>query len=101
VLLEDVMDASAVQHCPHLFAWLEAASRRLRGPRLYGALKLAVLRLCNALLRRLSKGADALLAARILFFTAAFYPLNERSGVNLMVRVALSVEWSWVGVVRV
>jgi THO complex subunit 1 transcription elongation factor len=44
-----------------------------------------MLRTCNQLLRRLSKGHNAVLCGRILIFLARLLPLSDRSGINLQV----------------
>lgn len=44
-----------------------------------------MLRTCNQLLRRLSKGHHAVLCGRILIFLARLLPLSDRSGINLQV----------------
>eukprot|EP00850_Spirogloea_muscicola_P005392 SM000024S07854 [mRNA] locus=s24:961254:967299:+ [translate_table: standard] len=45
--------------------------------------KLLMLRTCNLLLRRLSKTYDVVFCGRILMFLTHFFPLSERSGVNV------------------
>ncbi|PON58467.1 THO complex, subunit THOC [Parasponia andersonii] len=45
--------------------------------------KLVMLRTCNQLLRRLSKANDVVFCGRILMFLAHFFPLSERSAVNI------------------
>lgn len=44
---------------------------------------LVLLRMCNELLRRLSKEINTVFCGRILMFLANTFPLGERSGVNL------------------
>jgi hypothetical protein len=44
---------------------------------------LVLLRMCNELLRRLSKETNTVFCGRILMFLANTFPLGERSGVNL------------------
>lgn len=44
---------------------------------------LILLRMCNELLRRLSKETSTVFCGRILMFLANSFPLGERSGVNL------------------
>ncbi len=45
------------------------------------------LRMCNNLLRRLSKAQNTVLCGRISLFLARFLPLDDRSGVNLTAAV--------------
>ncbi|KAJ0605153.1 putative THO complex, subunit THOC1 protein [Helianthus annuus] len=42
-----------------------------------------MLRTCNQLLRRLSKANDVVFCGRIIMFLAHFFPLSERSAVNI------------------
>lgn len=44
---------------------------------------LTLLRLCNELLRRLSKAKNTVFCGRILMLLSNVFPLGERSGVNL------------------
>jgi len=44
---------------------------------------LTLLRLCNELLRRLSKAKNTVFCGRILMLLSSVFPLTERSGVNL------------------
>lgn len=50
-----------------------------------------MLRTCNQLLRRLSKGHNAVLCGRILIFLARLLPLSDRSGINLQVPLKASL----------
>jgi hypothetical protein len=50
---------------------------------LFGRGKLVMLRTCNQLLRCLSKANDVVFCGRILMFLAHFFPLSERSAVNI------------------
>lgn len=52
-------------------------------PGLFSRGKLVLLRLCNSLVRRLSKAQDTEWCGRILMFLTAAYPLSERSAVNV------------------
>ena len=54
---------------------------------------LVLLRLCNELLRRLSKTKDTSFCGRILQFLANIYPMSERSGIlNLISTTFLMIE---------
>lgn len=44
---------------------------------------LVLLRLCNEMLRRLSKETNTVFCGRILMFLANSFPLGERSGIEL------------------
>ncbi len=43
-----------------------------------------LLRMCNDLLKRLSKSQNTVFSGRIHLFLAKLFPLNEKSGLNLM-----------------
>ena len=43
-----------------------------------------LLRICNDLLRRLSRTQDTVFCGRILLFLAKFFPFSERSGLNVI-----------------
>lgn len=84
ILIEDLFDSQTIDSCQQLFEYLESRVERLttemegtkgKGP--------VLLRLCNELLRRLSKAEDTIFCGRILIFLSKSFILGERSGVNL------------------
>ncbi|CAA6655780.1 unnamed protein product [Spirodela intermedia] len=83
-LLEDLTEMSTMQDCKEVLATLKA-NRMLYHlqQELFGRGKLVMLRTCNQLLRRLSKANDVVFCGRILMFLAHFFPLSERSAVNI------------------
>lgn len=52
---------------------------------------LCLLKLCNALLRRLSKTHNSVFCGKILVFLSFTFALSERSAVNLMGKVCACV----------
>lgn len=82
---EDVLAACPVTQGRQVWALLEARTAGLTDPRLFARGKLVLLRICNGLLRRLSKAraGEAELGGRVLLYLAAAYPLSERSAVNV------------------
>lgn len=73
--------------CERLFGWVESQVRVWRDPQLFfqhQAVKNNLLRLCNDLLRRLSRARNTVFCGRILLFLARFFPLSERSGLNVV-----------------
>ena len=50
----------------------------------YSSVKNYLLRMCNDLLKRLSKTQTTVFSGRIHLFLAKLFPLNEKSGLNLM-----------------
>lgn len=82
------MDASVIEHCADLFEWLEQHAPIIKNNRdLIAGARMPTIRMCNTLLRRLSKSTDVMLCARVMIFAANFYPLHERSAVNNQVKL--------------
>lgn len=79
-MLEEMMDTQTIAQCNRLFTFLERFRRRMTSRMGKGQ---ALLRLCNELLRRLSKTEDTVFCGRILIFLSLVFPLSERSAVNL------------------
>lgn len=82
-LMEDLVETSTKQDCSGVFAYLEGQAAQLMKPRAQGSGRFTMLRICNSLLRRLSKSHDAVLCGRILIFLAQLQPLSDRSGLNV------------------
>jgi THO complex subunit 1 len=83
LLVELISEASPAVQFEDLLSWLHSQLHTFQAPPYVDRSKLPMLRTCNMLLRRLSKGANASLSGRILMFLAKFLSLTERSGVNL------------------
>ncbi|KAF9365007.1 hypothetical protein BGX34_011766 [Mortierella sp. NVP85] len=82
--IEEVLDFQTVECCEHIYDYIESRDARLTVGMVAGKGKgLTLLRLCNELLRRLSKANNTMFRARILMFQSSLFPLTERSGVNL------------------
>ncbi|KAF3162880.1 hypothetical protein TWF225_002351 [Orbilia oligospora] len=83
-LIEETLDTQPIDNCKRIFSYLEARIERLTvgvdGTKGKGII---LLRLCNELLRRLSKSEDTVFCGRIFVFLTKSFPLSERSGVNL------------------
>ncbi|XP_020248097.1 THO complex subunit 1 isoform X2 [Asparagus officinalis] len=82
-LLEDLTEMSTMKDCKEVFGYIESKQDVLGKQELFGRGKLVMLRTCNQLLRRLSKANDVVFCGRILMFLAHFFPLSERSAVNI------------------
>ncbi len=83
-LIEEVFDGLSITAAERFFDYLESRADGLTRGLVSGQGKgLTLLRLCNELLRRLSKTKNAVFSGRILMYLATVYPLSERSGVNL------------------
>ncbi|KAK7204184.1 THO complex, subunit THOC1 [Myxozyma melibiosi] len=81
--LEDLFDIQTIDWCQTFWPFLEYRESRiasnLNGARRPGT---DLIRICNALLKRLSKTQHSSFAGRILIFLGKAFPLSERSGVN-------------------
>lgn len=82
-LLEDLTEMSTMKNCKDIFGYIESKQEILGKLELFARGKLVMLRTCNQLLRRLSKANDVVFCGRILMFLAHFFPLSERSAVNI------------------
>lgn len=82
-LLEDLTEMSTMRDCKEVFGYIESKQDILGKQELFARGKLVMLRTCNQLLRRLSKANDVEFCGRILMFLAHFFPLSERSAVNI------------------
>nr|CCA22483.1 THO complex subunit putative [Albugo laibachii Nc14] len=88
-VLEDVMESQPIQTCEALWDILEVRKTRLTASPFFDTSgrttksSLTLLRMCNAMLRRLSKTHNTVFCGRILVFLSFTFTLNERSAVNL------------------
>lgn len=83
-LIEELFDSQTIPSCEKLFQYLESRIERITAGIEGGRGKgLILLRLCNELLRRLSKTEDTIFCGRILIFLSKSFPIGEKSGVNL------------------
>ncbi|GBG28663.1 THO complex subunit 1 [Hondaea fermentalgiana] len=89
LLFEDLFQSVTVQTMGAAWDLLEARIRVLTSKRImpFGKVtkaKMAMLRIANYLLRRLSASHHTVLCGRVMMFLAYAFPLSERSGVNLL-----------------
>ncbi|KAL1738766.1 THO complex subunit 1 transcription elongation factor-domain-containing protein [Schizophyllum fasciatum] len=87
-VVADVLETQTVQSCAVFFAWLQSRYKRIvplvpDPPKGTNKNSLALLRMLNALLKRLSKTGATEFCGRIMTFLSDIFPLSERSGVNL------------------
>lgn len=83
VLLTDIFETSTIPLCQEYFSFVEEKILVWKDPQFYNSCKNNLLRMCNGLLSRLSRGKDASFCGRILIFLAKLLPFYERSGLNL------------------
>ena len=83
-LLEDCIDAAPSTNADSWWDLVESHKGALtENPAIFKAGKFILLRLCNSLLKRLSRTRQATLCGRILMFMAAAWPLSEKSALNM------------------
>uniref|UniRef100_UPI0037E91486 THO complex subunit 1 n=1 Tax=Semicossyphus pulcher TaxID=241346 RepID=UPI0037E91486 len=83
VLLGDVLDCLPLDQCDKIFTFVEENVSTWKSNSFYSAGKNYLLRMCNDLLRRLSKSQNTVFCGRIQLFLARLFPLSEKSGLNL------------------
>eukprot|EP00946_MAST-07B_sp_MAST-7B-sp1_P002536 g2536.t1 len=90
VMLEVILEACTMHECKEIWDLLEARRDIVADNKFVPTegrrntrSKLALLRIANNLLRRLSHKNDTEFCGRVVMFLAYVYPLSERSGVNL------------------
>lgn len=84
VFLVDVFDVKTLDLCEDLFMFVEKNVSVFKGEHFFTPCKNHLLRMCNDLLRRLSRSQNTVFCGRILLFLAKFFPFSERSGLNII-----------------
>lgn len=88
-LVEELLDSQTIAGCRIIFDWLESRRHRItpENPRKTDGQQkaegLVLLRICNELLRRLSRAEDNVFCGRVFIFVFQCVPLGDRSSVNL------------------
>jgi len=83
-LLSDLFDVITLDHCQLLFECVERNVAIWKEELFFAPVKNNILRICNDLLRRLSRTQQTVFCGRILLFLARFFPITERSGLNVV-----------------
>jgi len=83
-VLSDMFDILTLAHCETLFRTVELEVTTWRETVFFTSCKNNLLRICNDLLRRLSRTQNTVFCGRILLFLAKFFPFSERSGLNVI-----------------
>ncbi|KAI4809957.1 hypothetical protein KUCAC02_018808 [Chaenocephalus aceratus] len=78
--LGDVLDCLPLDQCDRIFSFVEKNVSTWKSNSFYTAGKNYLLRMCNDLLRRLSKSQNTVFCGRIQLFLARLFPLSEKSG---------------------
>lgn len=84
VLLGDIFEAVTLDKCEKIFQVVEELVNTWKEEIFFTACKNNILRICNDLLRRLSRAQNTVFCGRILLFLAKFFPFSERSGLNVI-----------------
>lgn len=84
MLLGDIFDCMTLDRCETLFTFVENNVAVWKEDIFFSACKNNLLRMCNDLLRRLSRSQQTVFCGRILLFLAKFFPFSERSGLNIV-----------------
>merc|ERR1712066_1154665 len=79
-----MFDIISLQDCERLFFCIEENIDVWKEAAFFQAVKNHILRICNDLLRRLSRTQNTVFCGRILLFLAKFFPFSERSGLNVI-----------------
>lgn len=84
MLLADIFDALTLEMCEDMFTFVEEEVNVWKEDLFFTSCKNNLLRMCNDLLRRLSRSSATVFCGRILLFLAKFFPFSERSGLNIV-----------------
>ncbi|CAG9767192.1 unnamed protein product [Ceutorhynchus assimilis] len=84
VLLSDIFNTLTLDVCEKMFSFVEDNVQTWKEDLFFAACKNHLLRLCNDLLRRLSRTTATVFCGKILLFLAKFFPFSERSGLNIV-----------------
>ena len=84
LVLSDCFESLTIEQCEKLFTFVENHVAVWKEDVFFMPCKNYVLRMCNDVLRRLSRAQNTVFCGRILLFLARFFPFSERSGLNLI-----------------
>ncbi|KAL4236751.1 THO complex subunit 1 [Mactra antiquata] len=82
--LTDIFDVIPIDQCEDMFGLVEDKVSVWKSQVFYDTGKNFLLRMCNDLLRRLSKSQNTVFCGRIQLFLSRLFPLAEKSALNLM-----------------
>ncbi|CAH8540403.1 unnamed protein product [Heterobilharzia americana] len=84
LLFSDVFNTKPISVCEEMFGFMEETIITLKDVPLFGSGRNTLLRMCNDLLRRLSKSQNTVFCGQIQLFLTRLFPLDEKSGLNFM-----------------
>ncbi|KAF2016265.1 hypothetical protein BU24DRAFT_346476 [Aaosphaeria arxii CBS 175.79] len=82
LLIEELLDSQSISGCRIVFNFLESRREAIIANTSKNK-DLVILRLCNELLRRLSRAEDPVFCGRVYIFLFQSFPLGDKSSVNL------------------
>ncbi|XP_067943568.1 THO complex subunit 1-like isoform X2 [Watersipora subatra] len=83
-MLMDLADCSTIDQCEQLFTFVENKMAKWKSEPFFSKGKNHLLRMCNDILKKLSKSQNTIFCGRIQLFLARLFPLTEKSGLNLL-----------------
>lgn len=84
LVLADSFDLITLDNCRELFPCVEDNVKIWTHELFFSSIKNTLLRMCNDLLRRLSRTQNTAFCGRIMLFLAKFFPFSDRSGLNVI-----------------
>jgi len=84
LLMSDVFDALTLKECEVFFNFVEENVEIWTTEPFFTTGKNYLLRMCNDILRRLSKSLNTIFCGRIQLFLACLFPIEEKSALNIM-----------------
>ena len=84
LLLSDIFDTLTLCDCEKMFKYIEKNVSVWNAEPFFSTGKNHLLRMCNDMLRRLSKSQNTIFCGRIQLFLAQLFPVEEKSALNLM-----------------
>ncbi|KAF2871897.1 nuclear matrix protein [Massariosphaeria phaeospora] len=82
LLVEEMLDSQSIAGCRTVFSFLESRREAIIAEPNKNK-DLVILRLCNELLRQLSRAEDPVFCGRVYVFMFQSFPLGDKSSVNL------------------
>ncbi|KAF2267932.1 nuclear matrix protein [Lojkania enalia] len=82
LLVEELLDSQSIDGCRIVFSFLESRREAIIANTSKNK-DLVILRMCNELLRRLSRAEDSVFCGRVYIFLFQSFPLGDKSSVNL------------------
>lgn len=80
-LVEELLDSQTISGCRKVFDYLDSRRERITAQDFHKK-SAPILRMCNELLRRLSRAEDTAFCGRVFIFMFHCFPLGDKSAVN-------------------